>query len=151
MSPELLAHVKRSEGCRLTPYQDAVGVWTVGYGHTGPTVTADTEPISQEMADAILTGDLAHCELGVRALVPSLEGARLDALTDFAFNLGLHALKDSTMLICVREDDWFAAAKECKRWNHAGGKVLAGLTTRRAVEAGWLLTGAYALPPEEDV
>ena len=26
--------IKRFEGCRLTAYQDAVGVWTIGYGTT---------------------------------------------------------------------------------------------------------------------
>jgi len=26
------------EGLRLTAYQDQVGVWTIGYGHTGPDV-----------------------------------------------------------------------------------------------------------------
>ena len=29
-----LALIKRFEGCRLTAYQDSVGVWTIGYGHT---------------------------------------------------------------------------------------------------------------------
>ena len=26
--------IKKFEGCRLTAYQDAVGVWTIGYGTT---------------------------------------------------------------------------------------------------------------------
>jgi len=30
------------EGCKLTAYQDQVGVWTIGYGHTGPEVVADS-------------------------------------------------------------------------------------------------------------
>ena len=30
--------VKEFEGLRLTAYQDSVGVWTIGYGHTGPEV-----------------------------------------------------------------------------------------------------------------
>ena len=30
--------IKEFEGLRLTSYQDSVGVWTIGYGHTGPEV-----------------------------------------------------------------------------------------------------------------
>ena len=26
--------IKKFEGCRLTAYQDTVGVWTIGYGTT---------------------------------------------------------------------------------------------------------------------
>ena len=26
--------LKFFEGCKLTAYQDSVGVWTIGYGHT---------------------------------------------------------------------------------------------------------------------
>ena len=26
--------IKQFEGCRLKAYQDSVGVWTIGYGHT---------------------------------------------------------------------------------------------------------------------
>nr|WP_205208480.1 hypothetical protein [Chromobacterium haemolyticum] len=31
--------IQQFEGLRLKAYQDAVGVWTIGYGHTGPDVT----------------------------------------------------------------------------------------------------------------
>jgi lysozyme len=30
--------LKRNEGCELAAYQDVVGVWTIGYGDTGPDV-----------------------------------------------------------------------------------------------------------------
>lgn len=30
-----LALIKQYEGLRLTAYQDSVGIWTIGYGHTG--------------------------------------------------------------------------------------------------------------------
>mgnify|MGYP001040850406 CR=1 FL=1 len=29
-----LSLIKRFEGCRLTDYQDSIGIWTIGYGHT---------------------------------------------------------------------------------------------------------------------
>lgn len=34
ISEKGLALIKEFEGCRLTVYQDSVGVWTIGYGTT---------------------------------------------------------------------------------------------------------------------
>ena len=34
ISDEGLQLIKRFEGLRTTAYRDAVGVWTIGYGHT---------------------------------------------------------------------------------------------------------------------
>jgi GH24 family phage-related lysozyme (muramidase) len=31
-----IALIKQFEGCKLTAYQDSVGVWTIGYGWTQP-------------------------------------------------------------------------------------------------------------------
>ena len=49
--------IKKFEGCRLTAYQDAVGVWTIGYGTTnadkaitGTTICQGLK-ITQETAD----------------------------------------------------------------------------------------------------
>ncbi len=50
--------VKDFEGLRLTAYQDSVGVWTIGYGHTGPEVKPGMT-ISQAQADNYLQTDLA--------------------------------------------------------------------------------------------
>ena len=50
--------VKDFEGLRLNAYQDSVGVWTIGYGHTG----SDVKPgmtITQAKADQLLQADLA--------------------------------------------------------------------------------------------
>ena len=34
-SQQGIDRIKKFESCRLTAYQDAAGVWTIGYGHTG--------------------------------------------------------------------------------------------------------------------
>ncbi|SPU27380.1 Phage-related lysozyme (muraminidase) [Candidatus Bartonella washoeensis] len=34
ISKEGLALIKQLEGLRLSAYEDAIGVWTIGYGHT---------------------------------------------------------------------------------------------------------------------
>ena len=56
--------VKEFEGCYLTAYKDIVGVWTIGYGHTGK---VDGKAISKGMiitqakANSLLKADLqAH-------------------------------------------------------------------------------------------
>lgn len=41
--------IKEFEGLRLSAYQDSVGVWTIGYGHTrtakrGMSITVPVEP-----------------------------------------------------------------------------------------------------------
>ena len=46
-----LALTEQFEGCRLTAYQDQVGVWTIGYGHTGTDVTPGLT-ITQQQAEA---------------------------------------------------------------------------------------------------
>lgn len=60
---------------------------------------------------------------------------QFDALVDFAYNLGIGNLRSSTLLRKHKTGDYVGAASEFKRWNHAAGVVLAGLTTRRLKEA----------------
>ena len=59
---------------------------------------------------------------------------QFDALVSFAFNLGAGNLKQSTLLRKVNARDFAGAAQEFQRWNKGGGKVLPGLTRRRACE-----------------
>ena len=33
-----IALIKEFEGCKLEAYPDFGGIWTIGYGHTGPGV-----------------------------------------------------------------------------------------------------------------
>ncbi len=57
-----------------------------------------------------------------------------DALVAFAYNVGLGAFRKSTLLRLLNKGDKASAAKQFDRWNKAGGKMLAGLTRRRAAE-----------------
>ncbi|OQS41126.1 lysozyme [Chromobacterium haemolyticum] len=122
------------EGLRLKAYQDSVGVWTIGYGHTGPDVTPG-QVITQAQADALLARDLERFEAGVARLVKvPLNQNQFDALVCFSFNLGLGALQGSTLLRLLNAGDYAGAAVQFPRWNKAGGKELPGLTRRRAAE-----------------
>lgn len=136
--------IKQFEGCRLTAYQDSVGVWTIGYGWTQPvdgkTVAKDMV-ITQKKANQLLTEGVAQYESGVTNLVTvPLNQNQFDALVDFAYNLGVNALKGSTLLKKLNAGDYAGAADEFTKWNKAGGKELAGLTRRREAEKSLFLS-----------
>lgn len=131
--------IQQFEGLRLKAYQDAVGVWTIGYGHTGPDVTPGLV-ISQAQADALLARDLNRFETGVSRLVSvPLNQNQFDALLSFSYNLGLGSLQNSTLLRLLNQRDYAGAGAQFPRWNKAGGKVLPGLTRRRAAEQALFL------------
>jgi lysozyme len=129
--------VKGKRG-RYRAYVDPVGILTIGWGHTNATGRAfDADTVwTQAECDAALAEDLAKFEAGVRALVKvALSQCQFDALVSFAYNCGLGNLRSSTLLRKVNKGDFAAAAREFAKWNKAGGRVLAGLTRRRAAEA----------------
>jgi lysozyme len=130
-----LAMTEGFEGLELTAYQDIVGVWTIGYGHTGPDVTPGLK-ITQAQAVILLKGDVASAVACVNhAVKVPLTQNQFDALVDFAFNLGNGALLGSTLLKLLNQKNYAGAQAEFAKWNRAGGKVNAGLTRRRAAEA----------------
>jgi lysozyme len=134
-----LAVTQRSEGCKLIAYQDQGGVWTIGYGHTRGVYAGMT--CTQEQAVAWLLEDLALAEQNVNTHVhvPITQGM-YDALVDFDFNCGSKALDSSTLLRLVNAGDKEHAANEFEKWDHVGGKVVAGLLRRRLEEKAEFLT-----------
>lgn len=133
-----LALIREHEGLRLESYPDpATGAdpWTVGYGHTGPDVSPGLT-ITADRADEFLRADVAKCEHCIGSLVTvPLDQGQFDALCSFVFNLGCNTLRNSTLLRLLNQGDYSGAQAQFSRWDHAGGKVLAGLTKRRAAEA----------------
>ena len=122
------------ESCRLTAYQDIKGIWTIGWGHTGPEVVEGLT-ITQNQADSQLVMDLQRAENMVNTCVTvDLSQGQYDALVDFAFNLGCNAEKGSTLLKLVNAGDFAGAAAQFQLWDHASGKVVAGLLRRRIAE-----------------
>ena len=128
------------EGLRLTAYQDSVGVWTIGYGHTGPDVHEGLT-ITQEQADQLLSADLHKFEEGVSHLVRvPINQNQFDALVSFAFNLGLGSLGRSTLLKLLNSRDYKGAADQFLKWIYAGHEELPGLVIRRRAERAMFLT-----------
>lgn len=121
------------EGCRLVAYQDQVGVWTIGYGHTRGVHAGMTCTMAQ--AEAWLLEDVASAEADVNThvAVPLTQG-EFDALVDFTFNLGSGSFNGSTLLKLLNKGDYQDAAEQFARWDKAGGKEVAGLLRRRLAE-----------------
>lgn len=130
-----LALIKQFEGCRLTAYKPVKTelYWTIGWGHYGPDVK-EGQTITQTEADELL---LADCQRFADAvdnpanvpLTAQINDNQRDALISFTFNCGtcnLQSLCNGRTLPQIRE--------AMALYNKSGGKVLAGLVRRRAVE-----------------
>jgi lysozyme len=137
-----LSLTEQFEGCELTAYQDQVGVWTIGYGHTGPDVTPGLS-ITLDQAQALLAQDVAGASVCVNKVIAvQLTQDEFDALVDFVFNLGAGAFTGSTLVRDLNAGDFTAAAAQFDLWDHAGGAVVAGLLRRRQAEAALFDTDA---------
>ena len=88
--------IKKFEGCRLTAYQDAVGVWTIGYGTTnadkaitGISIRQGLR-ISQETADEWLrqSVDKKYGPKVDKYSAYNWNQNEFDALVSFAYNVG---------------------------------------------------------------
>ncbi len=131
---EGLALTQRFEGCRYVAYQDSVGVWTIGYGHTRGVHEGMT--CTQAQALAWLVEDVASAEAEVnRVVTVPLTQHEFDALVDFVFNLGDGSFEHSTMLRLLNAGDHANAVNEFRKWDKAGGVEVAGLLRRRLAEA----------------
>ncbi len=137
-----LALIKEFEGCKLEAYLDGGGVWTIGWGHTGPDVHEGLI-WTQHQADMALLEDVQEAVDGVNRLVTApLTQNEFDALVSFAYNVGLdidadtkaEGLGDSTLLRKLNALDYGGAADEFPKWNKDNGKIVGGLTRRRMAE-----------------
>lgn len=132
-----LSLIKQFEGCELSAYPDpgtGGDPWTIGWGATGPGIKEGVR-WTQADADARLTADVARFMAGVVKLAPKATDNQRGAMTSLAYNIGLGAFEDSTLLKLHNAGDYAGATAQFGRWNKAGGRVLNGLTKRRFAEA----------------
>lgn len=137
--------IKEFEGCRLAAYQDAVGVWTIGYGTTNAdkaitgTSICQGLQISQATADEWLRRSI-DTKYGPKVDKYSRYGwnqNEFDALVSFAYNIG-----SIDQLTANGTRTRAEIAGKIPAYNKAGGKALAGLTRRRKEEQALFLTPA---------
>jgi lysozyme len=151
MTDDGLALIKRWEGFRADAYRDAVGIWTIGYGHTSmagePQVNAGLH-ITPEEGEAILRRDVEQFARGVRdAVTVEISDTQFSALVSFAYNVGLGNFRGSSVLAAVNRKDFAAVPRRLQLWSKAGGRVLPGLVKRRADEAALFTSGGDAVVP----
>lgn len=128
------------EGCKLTAYQDSVGIWTIGWGHTGPDIVEGLV-WSQQEADDHLMAHIRHiCDHVIHELTVPFNYNQLAAFCSLAYNIGLGNFDHSTLLKLFDAGDTQGAADEFPKWNKAKGKVLPGLVNRRRMERELFLT-----------
>jgi lysozyme len=135
ISDEGFCLIKKFEGCELSAYKCAAGVWTIGYGHTKNVQEGDKW--SKEKAEYMLWDELEEeYEKYINDLVDvPLSQFQFDALVSWVYNLGPANLKSSTMLKKLNAGEYEEVPSQMKKWNKANGKVLEGLIRRRAAES----------------
>ena len=132
--------IKKYEGLKLEPYLCPANVPTIGYGATyyldERKVSMDDSKITELYAEELLLSMLTRYEKGVERYVQvEINQNQFDALVSFAYNLGLGALKESTLLKKVNSNPCDEnISYQFNRWTKAGGKELSGLVKRRKEE-----------------
>lgn len=128
-------------GMASVPYRDFAGHQTIGWGHRILPNERFSHPITAAQADELLRSDLERFAAGVYSWVTApITQSMFDALVCFSFNVGLGALKGSTLLRLLNQHFYAAAAQQFDRWDKAtdpktGEKVsLSGLRRRRRAE-----------------
>lgn len=139
-SPKGYELIKQFTPLRLTAYQDAYGIWTIGYLHTGPDVKSGLT-ITESQADQLLANDLGRYIRGVNeAATIRINQNQFDALLSFAFDLGLSTLQTSLLMRLFNESKLQSAAEQFPRWTRRGGKDVPELLARRKAEQTLFLT-----------
>ena len=143
ISEKGLALIKKFEGCRLTAYQDAVGVWTIGYGTTTADKSITGTTICQGLRISQKTADEWLRESINRKYGPKVDKYatyrwtqnEFDALVSFAYNVGsIDGLTAQGSRTRAEISHMILA------YNKAGGRELTGLTKRRQEERALFLT-----------
>ena len=133
-----IAFIQSEEGTEYEAYLDSVHVPTICTGSTRNVFLGQHATLKE--CEERLVQDTTYAGKAVQRYVKvKLTQQQYDTLVSFVFNVGPGAFAKSTMLKRINEGQCYAAGAEFKRWNKAGGKVLKGLTNRRAREAAlWL-------------
>jgi len=130
--------IESFEGFYANFYLDAVGIKTIGFGTACHAYDCSKirPPITRAQASAIMFNDLmARYAPCVRSKIKvQLTSNQFSALTSFIYNVGCGAL-DGSVGDYVNAGNFAGVRSRLMLWNKAGGKVLNGLTRRRAAEA----------------
>lgn len=136
------------EGMETRAYLDTIArppVWTVCVGETKGVKPGDT--YTEAQCRAMLQPRLLEFRRAFHAatrqeVLDALPVGRDVAFTSLGYNIGQSALRGSTALRRLNADDPLGACEALTWWDKAGGRVVFGLTRRRASEHALCIEGA---------
>lgn len=132
------------EGLRQTAYPDPATQgppWTVCYGETAGVKPGDHYSVAE--CKEMLIQSLQKYANGIEGCVTvSLPDKRFVALTSFAYNVGVKAACNSSVVKNINAGNTRAGCDALLKWNRAAGIVFPGLTKRRQREREYCLEGA---------
>jgi lysozyme len=139
----------------LQPKMDCRGIWTEGWGHAmvhkgkflkgirNKKLAYSLSTIhTVEEATVVLKQDLRKRENRLNSFGLDLKQWQFDALMSMGYNIGMYALRNSTLVKYIREGKPLHEIQwQFSVWNKSAGKVLSGLVKRRWAEAHLYGTG----------
>lgn len=121
------ARIKRSEGLRLTPYRDSVGVLTIGYGTNIERITVSEAEVLFEFRYR----DSVNAAMKYRWF-HTLDRTRKSVIVDMIYNLGARGFATfEKMIAALEKSDFETAADEMldSKWSGQVGKRADELAT----------------------
>ena len=142
------------EGLIQSAYADSGGLLTIGIGHLltkselmSGKILLPSETIYWQngltVAQALdlLGHDIYYTDAAVNNLVRVLVSQnQYDALVSFAYNVGIDAFANSTLLRLLNDGQYDQVPAQLRRWNKVKGKTITGLINRREKEIALWLT-----------
>lgn len=142
-----------SEGYRSTAFLDTLArppVWTIGHG----TTRIDNKLVLEGMTctraqadDWAMTDMEAAAKYVLHCVTMPLNDWQLAALTSFCYNIGMGNFNRSTVKAALNLGLYGRAADAMLDYDEAGGKPVAGLSSRRGRERALFLTGMEPAEP----
>jgi lysozyme len=138
------AFIAAQEGIVTRAYRDVAGNWTIGAGHTA--AAGEPKPVrgmtmTRDEALAVLARVIAKCEPRVASALGVGSQTAFDGGVSFDFNTG--AIDRASWVAAFRDGNVASARAGLMEWNRAGGRVVAGLVSRRNAEAALIFGGDY--------
>lgn len=140
--------IKSVEGVKNFVYADSAGLPTIGVGHlltrdelTSGKIHIDGkaykyhEGLPDDVIDRLLLRDLHIAEFVVNSNVRvKLTQNQYNALVSFAFNVGVGAFRNSTLLKLLNAGGYHSVPTQMRRWILSAGRQIQGLKNRREKE-----------------
>ena len=133
LSAAAIVGIANHEAFSPVAYKDSVGVSTLGYGTTQGVKMGDKTTPERALVRLLNDAQNFGAAIGRCVSVPLFQ-YEFDAYVSLAYNIGTTAFCNSTLVKLLNAGDYAGACLQILRWDKAGGRVLAGLTTRRKAE-----------------